>query len=86
MGRLALLAVLVVLVYLYVSAGASLFGAWRASRQDAARVVALRHENAALKSERAALKLGYETEAAARKLGLGRPGEKYFVVRGLPKD
>jgi cell division protein FtsB len=85
-GRLALLGVLVVLVYLYVSAGISLLGTWHASKQDNATVSALKQENAALRSERSAERRGYETETHARKLGMARPGEKLFDVSNLPRD
>jgi hypothetical protein len=85
-GRLALLAVLLVLVYLYVSAGVSLLRTWRASRQDGARVAALTREHTYLTHERAALRLRYDSETEARRLGMGRPGEKHFLVSDLPDN
>jgi cell division protein FtsB len=85
-GRLALLAVLIVLVYLYVSAGVSLLGSWHASEQDSAKVAALKHENAALKRERSAEKQGWEIETSARRLGMAQPNEKPFIMRSLPGD
>lgn len=85
-GRVALLAVLVVLVYLYVSAGVALLGTWSASRADRAHLVALEHENASLHAQRASLERRYNVEAQARALGMGRPGEKLFIVKHLPSD
>lgn len=85
-GRLALLVVLAVLVYLYVSAGVALLGSWSASRQDRAQLATLERENASLKAQRAELGRGYNVEAQARALGMGRQGEKLFIVKGLPRD
>ena len=85
-GRLALAAVLVVLVYLYVSAGLALLSSWSASHTDAAHLIALERENATLKAQRASLERSYNIEAQARALGMGRPGEKLFIVTHLPSD
>ena len=85
-GKLALLAVLVVLVYLYVSAGVSLLSSWSASRQDKATLVSLEHQNATLKAEHAELGRAYNIETRARVLGMGRTGEKLFIVKNLPRD
>jgi cell division protein FtsB len=78
--------VLVVLVYLYVSAGLSLLGSWSVSRQDSARLSSLERANASLEAERARLKRGYEGETQARMLGMARPGEKLFIVKHLPRN
>ncbi|MHB1468107.1 MAG: hypothetical protein ACYCU0_07210 [Solirubrobacteraceae bacterium] len=85
-GRLALLGVLVVLVYLYVSAGLSLLSSWNASRQDSARLASLERVNASLQAERTQLKRGYSSETQARELGMAYSGEKLFIVSGLPRD
>lgn len=85
-GRLALVVLLVVLAYLYVSAGVSLWGTWHASRQDKATVVSLERQNVELKHEQAALKRRYSDESQARRLGMARSNEKSFVVRHLPRD
>lgn len=85
-GRLALLGVLVVLVYLYVSAGVSLWSTWHTSKQDKATVASLERQNVELEHEKAALKRPYSIEAKARALGMSRGNEKSFVVRNLPRD
>lgn len=85
-GRLALLGVLVALVYLYVSAGISLWGAWRTSHQDRATVAALERQHTKLKSQRRELKTTAVLEAEARRLGMALPTEKSFVVHGLPPN
>ncbi|MHB1537625.1 MAG: septum formation initiator family protein [Solirubrobacteraceae bacterium] len=86
LGRVALLSVLVVLVYLYVSAGVALLGSWSASRTDRAHLVTLEREHATLAAQRTKLERRYNIEAQARLLGMARPGEKQFIVSHLPSD
>jgi cell division protein FtsB len=45
----------------------------------------LKRENARLRARRAALTHPAVLEHEARGLGMTRPGEKVFVLRGLPK-
>lgn len=85
MGRMAILIVLVVVCLLYVR---PLMSFWSARGEAGARreqVQKLRAENAELRARREALKHGGALEAEARRLGMVRPGERPFVVEGLPK-
>lgn len=78
--------VLITLVYLYVSAGVSLIGAWRTSSRDRGKVLALEHQHIALRQEHSALRTRSFAETEARRLGMAHPGEKVYVIRGLPRD
>ncbi len=85
-GRTAILMVLVGMALLYVR---PLSGFWAARGEAQTRrgeVQQLRQENTELRLRRDALKHGGALEAEARRLGLIRPGERPFVVEGLPKD
>jgi cell division protein FtsB len=82
---MALLLVLIGIVGLYVG---PLHSYWSTRHEAAARhgeVVRLQHENTRLRARRAALRSKGTLEKEARRLGMVRPGERPFVVRGLPK-
>lgn len=84
-GRTALLFVLLGIVGLFVG---PLHSYWATRHEAASRhneVVRLQHENARLKGRRAALRSKGTLEKEARRLGMVRPGERPFVVTGLPK-
>jgi cell division protein FtsB len=85
-GRLAMTAVIVALLGLYVRSGVSLLGAWKASRADRAQVVELEAQNALLKRERSRLSERQVAEEQARRLGMARPGERPYVISGLPSN
>jgi cell division protein FtsB len=84
-SRVALLGVLVVLLGLFIGPAHSIYATWQRSKQEKAAVSALKRENEHLRSERAALTHPAVLEREARGLGMTRPGEKVFVLRGLPK-
>jgi cell division protein FtsB len=84
-SRLALLGVLVVLMGLFISPAHSIYSTWQKSKHDKAVVGQLKRENARLRERRAALTHPAVLEREARSLGMTRPGEKVFVLRGLPK-
>jgi cell division protein FtsB len=84
-SRLALLGVMVVLLGLFVGPAHSIYSTWQKSKQEKAAVAALKRENLRLRGERAALTHPAVLEREARGLGMTRPGEKVFVLRGLPK-
>lgn len=84
LGRIALLAVLLALVYLYASAGVRMISTWRQSRHDRAAVTALQREHRALVRQHEALSGQSALEEQARKLGMMRRGEQPYIVGGLP--
>lgn len=85
-GRVAMLFVLSVLLYLYISPARSLVGAIAESGRRQADVAALTRANLQLRAERDSLGTPVALEREARSLGLVRPGEKEFVIFGLPAN
>ncbi|MGI8801753.1 MAG: hypothetical protein ACR2KV_06210 [Solirubrobacteraceae bacterium] len=81
-----MLFVLVILLYLYISPARSLVGAVSESARRHADVAALTRANLALRAERDALGTRATRERNARNLGLVRPGEREFVILGLPPN
>jgi cell division protein FtsB len=84
-GRLGLLAVLAVVVGLYVQHTL----AYLSTRSQADRQQAIEHrlirENAALERQQRALSDPATIERDARALGMVRPGERPYVITGLPR-
>jgi hypothetical protein len=86
LGRITMLCVLVVLLYLYVSAGIRLFSTWREARSDSAQVSALEHEHVLLLRRHEALRRRGTVEEEARRLGMMKAGEQPYVITGLPSN
>ncbi len=84
LGRLAMLGVLVVLVYLYASAGAHMLSTWQQSRHDSAAVQVLEREHRALVHQRETLTAPGTLETEARQLGMMKSDEQPYVISGLP--
>ena len=84
LGRVALLFVLVLLAYLYVNPLRSYVATWQQSKDQKAEVAQLERDHARLKERRRALEDPQTLEREARRLGMVRPGERAFVVKGLP--
>jgi cell division protein FtsB len=85
-GRTALLVLLLVVALAYVGPARSLFSTWRASNAKQAQLRALEREHAALLRRASELRDPRTLQAEARGLGMVKPGERSYVVRGLPKD
>jgi cell division protein FtsB len=85
LSRYGLLVVLVGLMFLYVNPARS----WLHTRSEAAarhaEVQRLQREHDVLLARRRALGDPQALEADARRLGMVRPGERAYVVRGLPR-
>lgn len=84
-GRVALLIVLGLLVLLYIRPASSYVSTWKESKQRKEEVRRLERENAALRARRAELRDDDALELEARRLGMVKPGERAYVVKGLPK-
>jgi cell division protein FtsB len=84
-SRLALLGVLVFLMFLFIGPARSYVSTWQKAKHERAVVADLKRQNADLRARRAALTHPAVLEREARQLGMTRPGEKVFVLRGLPK-
>lgn len=82
-GRIALVLVLFGVMVSYLNPVVNLFDAWRDSKASEQGLVELKAEHAGLEQqlERAQDPLTLEREA--RRLGLVKPGERAYVIRGL---
>jgi cell division protein FtsB len=85
LGRVGLLVVLVVVAALYVKQGLSYLSTRSQANQQLAIVHRLSHDNARLERQRRSLSDMTTIERDARALGMVRPGERPYVVTGLPK-
>lgn len=83
-SRYGLLAVLVGLMFLYINPARSYLNTMREASHRHAEVRGLQRENKRLQAKRRALSDPRTLEAEARRLGMVRPGERPYVVRGLP--
>lgn len=86
LGRVALLAVLVGVLFLYVGPARSYVSTWKDSSAKSAEVAKLRSEQRRLLSRRAALTRPATLEREARELGMVRPGERAYVIEDLPAE
>ncbi len=86
LGRVAMLCVLMVLGYLYLSAGVHLVSTWRQARAVSAKVASMERENKTLKRQHEALGSPATVEAQARRLGMMRAGERPYIISGLPNN
>ena len=73
-------------VALYVGPAISFFHTYHEAKARRGDVRALQAENARLRVRRQALKDPRTLEREARRLGLVKPGERPFIVKGLPGD
>jgi len=85
-GRVALLVVLLFVVTLYIGPSIHLVETWREAKQRRAEATDLSRQNDVLRARRAALRDPRTLEREARRLGLVKPGERAYIVRGLPRD
>jgi cell division protein FtsB len=85
-GRVALLVVLMGVLTLYISPSIHLLETWQESKQRRGEVQQLERQNDALRARRTALRDPRTLEREARRLGLVKPGERAYIVRGLPRD
>jgi cell division protein FtsB len=83
-GRVALLIVLLGVVGLYVGPSISFFHTWREAKARRGEVHQLQAESRRLRARRAALQDPRTLEREARRLGLVKPGERPYIVKGLP--
>ncbi|HEU4974996.1 MAG TPA: septum formation initiator family protein [Baekduia sp.] len=83
-GRVALLVVLFGVVALYIGPSITFVKTLRESKARSAQVQTLQRENARLRARRTALNNPRVVEGEARRLGLVKPGERPFIVKGLP--
>ena len=82
-GRLALVLVLFGVMVSYLNPVVNLLDAWRDSKASEERLLELKRENARLANQVKDAESPAVLEREARKLGMVRPGEDAYVVRGL---
>jgi cell division protein FtsB len=80
LGRLALLAMLVAIVLLYVSPVKHWMQQSRTQAHQQEELNGLQHENAALKSRLKSLRAPGAIDREARRLGMVKQGERSFVL------
>jgi cell division protein FtsB len=85
-GRVGMLVALALLLYLAISPLRSLIADFHLSAQRQAQLRALRHQAATLAAEQHALAQPGTPQVEARNLGLVKPGERAYIVYGLPND
>lgn len=85
LSRYGLLAVLAILMLLYVNPARNYVSTLRESHRRAADVRTLEHQNQRLRAKQKALGNPQVLEAEARRLGLAKPGERVYMVQGLPR-
>jgi cell division protein FtsB len=85
-GRLALLFVAVLLLYLYINPARTYLSTWREAGTKRDEVAQLQREHKQLVQRTRALRSAGSLEVEARRLGMVRADERAYVVRGLPRD
>jgi hypothetical protein len=86
LGRLAMVAVMVAIAYLYLSAGVRMFSTWRQARHDDSTVRLMEAEHTRLSKQHELLSNPETVENEARRLGLIKKGERQYVLSGLPDN
>jgi cell division protein FtsB len=85
-GRTALLLLLLLVALAYVGPARSLLSTWRDSNAKQAQLQQLQREHDALHRRAGQLRDPRTVQAEARRLGMVKPGERSYVVSGLPKE
>ena len=84
-GRVALLFVGLLLVYLYINPLRTYLSTYKEARTKRGEVATLQREHDELLRRKRALRSAGAVETEARRLGMVRSDERAYVVRGLPR-
>lgn len=84
-ARVSLLVVLLAILVSYVGPATEYLKAWRLTGSTRGEVNDLRRDNDRLRARAKQLQDPRTIELEARRAGMARPGERVYVVRGLPK-
>jgi cell division protein FtsB len=84
-GRVALLLLLGVVLLLYVNPAVNYVKTWQTANAKRGEVNRLQAQNKRLRARKAAMKQPATLEHEARALGMVRPGERAYVIRGLAR-
>ena len=85
-GRLALLFVGVLLIYLYINPLRTYVATWQEARTKRAEVAQLQREHSELVKRARALRSPGSIEVEARRLGMVKADERAYVIRGLDRN
>jgi cell division protein FtsB len=85
LGRIVLVLVLFAILIGYVNPLLNFVGAWRSSHAEQSQLQALRREKSHLAAKAASLRDPSTAAEEARRLGMVAPGERGYVIRGLPR-
>ena len=83
-GRLALLFVGLLLIYLYINPLRTYLSTWQEARTKRDEVSQLQREHTQLVRRSRQLRASASIETEARRLGMVRRDERAYVIRGLP--
>jgi len=84
-GRVALLFVGLLLIYLYINPLRTYLSTWQEAKTKRSEVSQLQHEHDQLVRRQRALRSPGSIETEARRLGMVKPDERAYIVRGLPR-
>jgi cell division protein FtsB len=84
-GRVALLCVLGLVLLLYIGPAHAWVSTWREAHARTAQVRALQAEHDRLEAQHRSLRDPRTLEKQARALGMVKPGERSYVISGLPR-
>ncbi len=84
-SRVGLLLVLILILGLYIGPARSYFATRTQAAEKRQAVEKLQAENARLKARAADLRNPATLEREARRMGMVRPGERAYTVKGLPR-
>jgi cell division protein FtsB len=84
-ARTMLLVVLLAVLVSFLGPATKYVRTWQLARETRGEVTQLKHDNQRLRREARTLKDPEQVQLRARQLGMARPGERVYVVRGLPK-
>ena len=84
-ARLSLLVALLLVLLSYTGPVTNYWQAWHLNHETRTDVQTLREDNAHLRERAHDLQNPRRVELEARRLGMARPGERVYVVRGLPQ-
>ena len=81
-----LLFVLAAVVISFIGPAADYLRAWDLAKQTSGEVQTLQQDNKRLRTRAKQLNNLDTVELEARRAGMARPGERVYVIKGLPKD
>jgi cell division protein FtsB len=84
-ARLSLVVALLLVLLSYIGPATKYWEAWHLNRETRSEVQTLRGDNARLRERARELQNPQRVELEARRLGMAKPGERVYVVRGLPQ-